>query len=61
MSNENTQTPAKKGRGWHGDKEGHARAGSKGGLAKGQRGRMARNQEPDQPNHTEFTNTSAAS
>lgn len=30
-----TSTNQGKGRGWHGDREGHARAGSKGGRARG--------------------------
>ena len=37
----------KKGKGWHGDKEGHARAGRLGGLAKSSKFRQARGEVHD--------------
>ena len=61
MPNENTQSTEKKGRGWHGDSKGHAAAGAKGGLAKGQRRRASRDQGGESSNGSEFTDTSANS
>jgi len=38
-----------RGRGWHGDSAGHAKAGRKGGLARAQNSQQGGGQNTDQP------------